>query len=559
MDIYLYRLTTGTTNKTNYPVKSFVTASKKKVVGNLVVPSDVLSPVIDFDFTALSINVTDYNYAYIVKFGRLYFIRDYTFITNDIVRIAFRVDVLATYYNAWKNLYAIVARNEFDFDVTLNDELMTYEQIKDVDFVTPTMTTGVTLKTLKQGLDAGTYPNVVLSVVCGKTLRQSVDSYVSDGYWVNSSYRDWFHWYDSVITHSGVANGYIGGFTKTLYYSLTKQQAEKFMKGVYNDSSKNQYVKSIMLYPCELDDFFIPVEFEDLTPVNSNYIYLGNTYYDMGSGFMDYHRHSGQILMIADFTFTITEDYRNLNPNAKYYIWLPYYDYVEINIEDVLNKRLLVFITCNFETGEDVIYLADYQNKKILFNHSIQFHTTLSLTTTNELEWRNNKNAINSTSAIQSIASVLGVVGGVTNIGVGNIQSGSMALGGGVIGLANTIVNRENRLNQNYRQTNIAFSSSSFGALGDVSVHIKIVKNQPLLYGDSTYAHIYGLPLYQSKQISTLEGYTKLDSIDMSESMYSGNSSVSEMTTSLCIITDSEKEELESILLDGFYMPLSTP
>lgn len=49
--------------------------------------------------------ISNYNYCYIPILHRYYFITDYTIISNSIVRIAIKVDVLMTYNNIIQNGY----------------------------------------------------------------------------------------------------------------------------------------------------------------------------------------------------------------------------------------------------------------------------------------------------------------------------------------------------------------------------------------------------------------------------------------------------------------------
>lgn len=66
-------------------------------------------------------DVFDFNYCYISKFNRYYFIDNITSVGYNLWRISLTVDVLMSYREQINMLEAVVKRNEFDFDAHLVD------------------------------------------------------------------------------------------------------------------------------------------------------------------------------------------------------------------------------------------------------------------------------------------------------------------------------------------------------------------------------------------------------------------------------------------------------
>ena len=62
------------------------------------------------------------NYAVIGAFNRKYFVKDIRSVRNNLWEISMHVDVLDSYEQAIKATKAIVARNEFDYKLYLNDD-----------------------------------------------------------------------------------------------------------------------------------------------------------------------------------------------------------------------------------------------------------------------------------------------------------------------------------------------------------------------------------------------------------------------------------------------------
>lgn len=92
------------------------------------------------------------NYAVISAFNRKYFVKDIRSVRNNLWEISMHVDVLDSYEQAIKATNAIVARNEFDYNLYLNDDRWWLSQKR-----------FVTTKTLSGGYNALKYvANVLL-------------------------------------------------------------------------------------------------------------------------------------------------------------------------------------------------------------------------------------------------------------------------------------------------------------------------------------------------------------------------------------------------------------
>lgn len=70
------------------------------------------SDVIDPDILIETENPTAYNYAYIPRFGRYYYVREITSVRTGLWRISLHVDVLYTYRTDIRNCFAIVNKQQ---------------------------------------------------------------------------------------------------------------------------------------------------------------------------------------------------------------------------------------------------------------------------------------------------------------------------------------------------------------------------------------------------------------------------------------------------------------
>ena len=111
MDIKIY-------NNTSEQVKVGKTLiNVRDISGELKEACDIINPVI----IVSGENLSSYNYLYIPIFNRYYFITDIKVIRNNLWEISCHCDVLETYKNEIKNQKAIVARQENEYNLYLND------------------------------------------------------------------------------------------------------------------------------------------------------------------------------------------------------------------------------------------------------------------------------------------------------------------------------------------------------------------------------------------------------------------------------------------------------
>lgn len=120
MTITLYK-TTSEVNKVDKQLEQLVV-----LTGTLRESSSIIDPV--FNLSGIDSYVADCNYAHIAEFGRYYFIQNIESINNGLWRLSLHVDVLMSYKNEICNNYAIVERNERNYDLKLNDGLFVTQQ-----------------------------------------------------------------------------------------------------------------------------------------------------------------------------------------------------------------------------------------------------------------------------------------------------------------------------------------------------------------------------------------------------------------------------------------------
>lgn len=87
--------------------------------GELKEATDVLNPVITL--TGIDEHIGSVNYVFIPELGRYYFVTDIESVNNNLWALTLHVDVLMSYQDDILNLYGIIERQEYNYNMDLRD------------------------------------------------------------------------------------------------------------------------------------------------------------------------------------------------------------------------------------------------------------------------------------------------------------------------------------------------------------------------------------------------------------------------------------------------------
>lgn len=120
-------------NSSDTNVVSKSTSTLSSVSGVLKESTSIINPTIKIE----GVLPTTCNYFYIPDFGRYYYITDIVSISNDIFEISGHVDVLMTYAAQLRSCSGIVARQQNNYNLYLDDgSFKTYQnpRFKKINF-----------------------------------------------------------------------------------------------------------------------------------------------------------------------------------------------------------------------------------------------------------------------------------------------------------------------------------------------------------------------------------------------------------------------------------------
>lgn len=111
----------GTNNSATNVVKKQVNWMSPVLVGTLREGSSLIDPTILIEANAPGFHANKVNYFYIPEFGRYYFITNIISTNHTLWEIHCHVDVLMSYADEIKQQTAIVARQESQYNLMLDD------------------------------------------------------------------------------------------------------------------------------------------------------------------------------------------------------------------------------------------------------------------------------------------------------------------------------------------------------------------------------------------------------------------------------------------------------
>ena len=221
-----------------------------------------------------------------------------------------------------------------------------------------------------------------------------------------------------------------------------------------------------------------------------------------------------------------------LDYNATYTIWLPYIGYRSMKSSDVMNCKLNIVYRCDCLTGAITCWILSYNKTTdgnnelwhVLYTYTGNMFYNVAFSGANFMSLYNQ----------QLSATTSGINNAVQSLG--QIASGNIL--GGVAGLFTgqaEAKRQDETAKPEYGRGGNGGGNSGFFA------HRKpyIVESLPIASTPKNYKSLQGIPSQIFAKLSTLTGYTEIESANVSQ---------------LTNCTDSEKDEILTLLKGGVYL-----
>lgn len=495
-----------------------------EIMGALREEINILAPSILIEYPKLP----DFDYVYIPKLFRYYFVQSYNCVRNNIYRIELKVDVLYSFNYDIRKQNCYITRNENTTNNTLVDER---RPLSDVPSISIYDTSDATYKTTNN------------CITC--TIDQNN-----------------FSGYNFVVTTivDNVPSGSItpptyGSFLPTiapytagkLPMALLRDDARIVQLSLIKDSTKSGFFESIIAYPFDVTTFttntgtplvnFIfgdPVyyidkdtlDFVQTTPTNPlkckylNSVSLG---YAIISDFKIYAPTSG------------SQRYISFEPYTTMEMYIPFVGWVKLNCVDIWDSRIVVYYGIDVSSGFATAFVYNVDAQKLVYSSSCQIGVKLPLSTTNAEE--NERQKQNNVSNL-----TLGLISSGLSAGIGVATKNPLGVISGILSVANTIKSYSNANNLMFERGQVMFTSTETGFYTNQNkVLVKCTTHTPISVTESVYKELNGYPVNQYKVLTLVTGYTEI-----SDMHYVPNT--------LTYITKNEIDEIISLARDGIIL-----
>lgn len=245
-------------------------------------------------------------------------------------------------------------------------------------------------------------------------------------------------------------------------------------------------------------------------------------------------------ILIGQYSFSNPSSFIDLAPYTSIQLYLPYMDFIDLPVNEILGKTLEIYYAFDLSSGTATAYIVTYkvnQQGVKVEEHVIAIKTgkiAVDVAWGKDNSIENTKNIINTAFSTAISVTALAVTGGGST--AGEIAKTTAKIGIGTA-LSKGVLSVMNSLQIQYTRGG---TSGSFGSMyAPTSPYLIIKKPKLVPINEGLYAHTYGLPLYESRTLSTLSGFTIVDQIHLEG-----------FTTAL----DEEVNEIERLLKTGVHL-----
>lgn len=491
----------------------------------------------------------DCNYAYIPKFNRYYFITDVVSVRANLWEVSMRCDVLMSYKDIIRQQRGLIARNEFDYDTTILDELRNYDYQPTIQLLeydcgfTTSYQDIVILNMVHSNLIDSDGPNM------GGSGSFSYDTYPSMNinsfrYVLNQQFMD-------ILIMRGNT---VGKFISDIMDSFDAE-------AIFWQSEPEEFIQSWIKLPFDIVNLIKSGLFEKIKGVD--FKYAGNYYMPVDSNTSGSNNNFGYGFALTDrlpicignefiidlTNFNVPLDYLKYMSNID--IYFPYIGWQSFGSQYFLGCRILIRYLVDIVTGILTYYVySDYTGEFVLIYNTgkdVSYKMTIGRTNNNEMA----RNAI-----LTGVGTALSVAGGVASgaVEVANIMATSkISKKTGTISpkgqkriahaTASSGVEIAGSISQGILDTIKGINAEPVASqqFGDIlpfydgnKLLIRVSHKTPIMPTD--YNHLYGLPLYQERALNVLQGFTIIDDMHL---------------VGFTNTTSDELSEIESLLLSG--------
>ena len=475
-----------------------------KLLESIVTPVYDNDIEINYDSEDLEIestfNINDINYLYIEEFDRFYYVKDAEVYNNELLILPCHVDVLMSYKVEFRQLYALISRNEFFYNEYIEDDKMSY--LYELDVNEYTITTGNDFKFDTNITDVISRNYIITTYIAGSKTPsvvsiESPENNLPDVSYISAGYNNY-----------------------KIIQAMQRNYVNTLAGYLLDNESDASFIISLIAYPFEIPETSFTIQTLRLgkTDIENvkvhDFLYTSlSKYYKVASFYVDTY---------AGFN----RGFLALEPYTKYELYLPYYGYIDLKYNEVADSLINIYYSFDWENGIAKINIYNHTKDYVIKSLTATIGIKIAINRTNFQQLADEKTQMYIKSAISTL-------GNAVSIGMGAVMDNPFMIASGITGMTGTMAGIGSKLATQHDKAHTSNNTGLEGLYGCQEVRLKVSKMIPRNITD--YNKYYGKPLNQRYLLSELSGYTEIKDIRIEN--FSG--------------LNDEKEELISLLTSG--------
>lgn len=475
INLYQNKAEISRVDKTDYLV------SVGSISGYLREESSLIEPKLIIEYE----EVPNFNYVYIAKFKRYYFVQEITSVRTRLFRITLKCDVLMSYKEKILNLNCYIARNEYEYNLDIQDELLPFEYQKDVLY-----------SFNETGTKFTNYTIAINTIYSGAS--QPID---------NTDYESPFV---EQLESVQLGNTYFRRMGLLNNKNTPLSQLTYLSNALIKDDTLASYVVNIIVFPFE------ETYLTDSTRARINKILLKDdtSSVELGTNAILYPENNVLNPVIAsNISFTrVHNNFLDFEPYSKYEIYIPFYGWLELPSYELfkggnsVNLQVIYFPNSESNTCDIVISTTD-NPPRIIAEVPAQIGVEIAVNTTNQ-------ERINREKSANMLNSVVGASSGALSGIVGGLFGGYMAPMYMVSGFNQFVSSITSGISKD--MTLLPSANSKVGGgysamVGERDIWTKITTSKEIEFDN--YNKLVGRPLEEDRVLNTLYGFTKIGGV----------------------------------------------
>lgn len=481
--------------------------------------TSIFNPTIQI---STDVSIIEYTYCYIEDFKRYYFITNIVAIRNGLWSLSLSEDVLMSFKEDILNQTCIVARNEYQYNLLLQDDKLftKYERKITESEVTNIADSSITYtEFLSTASRSSNSLNCIITGIGKFWSNTNIETPIVN---INSH---------NFLPNISVTQQILFGTSINNINSVAIDIAYLEALLVWlQDRGRSSYIVSIIILP-----YFVPV-------VTQSGYNLGNIQINgEDSGIKCYGMTYSMSNYITTNKFTINSStpisFLDYEPYTNYSLYLPYCDYIELKASQVLNKTLMVQYQVNYLDGSAQCIVTNATDNQIISTQSCQLGIRIPISSDNAydislLKTQNITNGVLSglTSIVGMYIGGLGIANGLSSVSGGSalnnlglitagteqVNYNTEKIGSTGIGLIGTIANTIMNDQKLYPTAKCTSGGGQLSYYLPQKVRLRKSFIQPSLSPTNTlYCKLYGKPLETTTRLSNMHGFTIVAEIEL--------------------------------------------